>query len=155
MSVRLATRADAAGIAAMSRDEIEQGLGWSWNEARVMAAIRNVDTNVAVMGEAGSLRAFGIMAYRDEAAHLLLFSVHRAHRRQGLGSTLLRWLEQVAVDAGIQRITMECRRDNAPARHFYAEFGYHELAINKGYYRSISGGVIDAIRLEKQLRHGD
>ncbi len=59
------------------------------------------------------------------------------------------------MDAGIQRITMECRRDNAPARHFYAEFGYHELAIDKGYYRSSSGGVIDAIRLEKQLHHGD
>ena len=151
MNVRLATRADAAGIAAMSRDEIEQGLGWSWNQARVSAAIRNVDTNVAVIGEADALRAFGIMAYRDEAAHLLLFSVHRAHRRQGLGGHLLRWLEQVAVDAGIQRITIECRRDNSPARHFYAEHAYHELAIDKGYYR----GVIDAIRLEKQLRHGD
>lgn len=151
MIVRLATRADAAVIAEMSRDEIEQGLSWSWNEERVRAAIRNVDTNVAVIGEPGALRGFGIMAYRDEAAHLLLFSVHRKHRRKGLGGTLLRWLEQVAVDAGIQRITIECRRDNAPARHFYAEYGYHELEITKGYYR----GVIDAIRLEKQLRHGD
>jgi [ribosomal protein S18]-alanine N-acetyltransferase len=155
MNVRLALRADAAGIAALSRDEIEQGLGWSWNEVRVGAAIRNVDTNVAVIGETRALRAFGIMAYRDESAHLLLFGVHPAHRRQGLGGRLLHWLEQVAVDAGIQRITIECRRDNAPARHFYAEHGYHEFGIDKGYYRSSSGGVIDAIRLEKQLRHGD
>ena len=151
MSVRLATRVDAANIAAMSRDEIEQGLSWSWTEERVRAAIRNVDTNVAVIGEPGALRGFGIMAYREEAAHLLLFGVHPRHRRKGLGGTLLRWLERVAVDAGIQRITIECRRDNAPARHFYSEQGYHELDITKGYYR----GVIDAIRLEKQLRHGD
>ena len=151
MTVRLARRADAACIAAMSRDEIEQGLGWSWNEARVGAAIRNVNTNVAVIGETDALLAFGIMVYREESAHLLLFGVHREHRRQGLGGTLLRWLEQVAMDAGIRRIGIECRRDNAPARHFYAECGYHELAIDKGYYR----GVIDAIRLEKQLRHGD
>jgi [ribosomal protein S18]-alanine N-acetyltransferase len=98
-----------------------------------------------VVGEPGALRGFGIMAYRDEVAHLLLFSVRPQYRRQRVGSALLRWLEVVAVTAGIQRISLECRRDNAAARNFYAERGYHELAISKGYYR----GVEDAIRLEK------
>ncbi len=146
-NIRLATRADAAAIAAMSRDQIEQGLPWSWTEARVAGAIRNADTNVAVVGEPGALRGFGIMAYRDEVAHLLLFSVRPEYRRQRVGSALLRWLEDVAVTAGIQRISLECRRDNAAARNFYAERGYHELAISKGYYR----GVEDAIRLEKWI----
>jgi ribosomal protein S18 acetylase RimI-like enzyme len=146
-TVRLATRADAITIAAMSRDQIEQGLPWSWTEGRVLGAIRNRDTNVAVVGEPGALQAFGIMAYRDEVAHLLLFSVRPEQRRKGVGSTLLRWLEEVAVVAGIQRIVVECRRDNAPARNFYAESGYHELAISKGYYK----GLEDAVRLEKWL----
>lgn len=146
-AIRLARRADAAMIAAMSRDQIEQGLPWSWTEARVLGAIRNADTNVAVIGEPGALRGFGIMAYRDDVAHLMLFSVLPEHRRQGAGSALLRWLEEVAVNAGVQRISLECRRDNAAARNFYAERGYHELAIAKGYYR----GVEDAIRLEKWI----
>jgi ribosomal-protein-alanine N-acetyltransferase len=147
MLIRLATRADAAAISAMSRDEIEQGLPWSWTESRVLGAIHNRDTNVAVMGEPGALRGFGIMAYRDELAHLLLFSVRPEYRRRGVGSELLRWLEEVAVNAGVQRIVVECRRDNAGARNFYAETGYHELAISKGYYR----GVEDAVQLEKWL----
>jgi ribosomal-protein-alanine N-acetyltransferase len=146
-SVRLATRADAADIAAMSRDEIERGLAWSWTEARVLRAIENPDTNVAVLGERGALLGFGIMSYRDEAAHLLLFSVRRSHRRQGVGRMLLAWLERVALEAGIPHILLECRRDNAAARNFYAEHGYYELAISKGYYQ----GVEDAIRLEKWL----
>jgi len=145
--IRLATRAEAADIARMSRDEIEQGLPWSWTESRVLGAIQNPDTNVAVVGERGALEAFGIMAYRDEVAHLLLFSVRPAYRRQGLGRAMLRWLEAVAVAAGIQRVVVECRRDNSTARNFYAEFGYHEMAIAKGYYR----GVEDAVRLEKWL----
>jgi ribosomal-protein-alanine N-acetyltransferase len=145
--IRLATLADAASIAAMSRDQIERGLPWSWTETRVAGAIRNADTNVAVIGEPGALQGFGIMAYRDDVAHLLLFSVRPEQRRQGLGSALLRWLEDVAITAGVQRIVVECRRDNAAARNFYAERGYHELAIAKGYYR----GVEDAIRLEKWL----
>jgi [ribosomal protein S18]-alanine N-acetyltransferase len=145
--VRLATRADAPDIAAMSRDQIEQGLPWSWTEGRVLAAIQHPDTNVAVVGERGALVGFGIMAYRDEVAHLLLFSVRPTRRRQGVGTQLLRWLEDVAVIAGLLRIVVECRRDNEAARNFYAESGYHEMAITKGYYR----GVEDAVRLEKWL----
>ena len=147
MRIRLATRADAAVIAAMSRDEIEQGLPWSWTERSVLGAIQNRDTNVAVMEERGTLVGFGIMAYREELAHLLLFSVRPEYRRRGVGSELLRWLEEVAVIAGVQRIVVECRRDNAGARNFYAESGYHELAISKGYYR----GVEEAVQLEKWL----
>lgn len=146
-TIRLATRADAAEIAAMSRDQIEQGLPWSWTEARVLGAIGNADTNVAVMGRPGSLRGFGIMAYRGDVAHLLLLSVRPVDRRQRVGSTLLRWLEEVAITSGVQRVVVECRRDNAAARNFYAEYGYHELAISKGYYR----GLEDAVRLEKWL----
>jgi [ribosomal protein S18]-alanine N-acetyltransferase len=145
--IRLARRADAAEIAAMSRDQIEQGLGWSWNEARVLRAIEARDTNVAVAADTGKLTAFGIMVYRDDTAHLMLFSVRPEHRRRGVGRELLRWLEAVALTAGIERISLECRRENAPARNFYADQGYHEMAIHKGYYR----GVEDAVRLEKWI----
>jgi len=145
--IRLARRADAAEIAAMSRDQIEQGLGWSWNDARVLRAIEARDTNVAVAADTGKLTAFGIMVYRDDTAHLMLFSVRPEHRRRGVGRELLRWLEAVALTAGIERISLECRRENAPARNFYADQGYHEMAIHKGYYR----GVEDAVRLEKWI----
>ena len=146
-TVRLATLADAAAIAAMSRDYIEQGLGWSWTVSRVEAAIRDRDTNVAVVGEPGALLAFGIMGYREKAAHLALFAVRASHQRQGIGSRVLGWLETVAVTAGITHIHVECRRDNAAARNFYGEYGYHEQVISKGYYR----GLEDAVRLEKWL----
>jgi len=148
-SVRLATLADAAGIAEMSRDEIERGLGWSWNAARVEHAIRDPNTNVAVVRDHGALLAFGIMGYRDDTAHLALFAVRRSHQRQGVGSVVLRWLEDVALVAGLKRIHVECRRVNVAARNFYGERGYHEHKISKGYYQ----GTEDAVRLEKWLVH--
>jgi ribosomal-protein-alanine N-acetyltransferase len=146
-SIRLATRADAVEIASMSRDYIEQGLGWSWTAARVERAILAPDSNVAVVRDHGSILAFGIMSYRIEDAHLLLFAVRRAHQRRRIGHAMLNWLEKVASEAGVQRIHLECRRDNVAARDFYGEHGYHEQAITRGYY----GGVEDAIRLEKWL----
>ena len=146
-AVVLATRGDARAIAEMSRAYIEQGLGWSWTEARVEQAIVDPDTNVAVVREGAAIVAFGIMGYREERAHLALFAVRGTHRRRGVGTRVLRWLEQVARDAGIRAIAVECRRDNAAARNFYGEHGYHERIITAGYYR----GIEDAVRLEKWL----
>lgn len=150
-SVRLAGPEDAAAIAALSRDLIEHGLPWRWREARVGRAIAAHDANVAVIGPSGAPQAFGIMSYRDDDAHLLLLAVHPAHQRQGLGSAVLVWLEQVARSAGAARIVLEARRSNDAARSFYNEHGYHERAIAPSMY----GGAIDGVRLEKWLRPRD
>src|SRR4051812_3275390 len=63
--IRLATPADAAAIAAMSRDFIEWGLGWRWTPARVQHAIRDRATNVAVLDVQSEPAAFGIMVYGE------------------------------------------------------------------------------------------
>jgi ribosomal-protein-alanine N-acetyltransferase len=146
-TVQLAVPADAEEIARMSRDHVEHGLGWSWTAGRVQHSIRDPDTNVAVVRTRDGIVAFGIMRYRDEMAHLLLFAVRASHQRQGIGSLVLRWLEGVAQVSGVTRIDLECRRDNAGARNFYGEHGYHEHVISRGYYR----GLEDAVRLEKWL----
>jgi len=147
LSIRLATRDDAAGIAAMSREEIERGLPWSWTEGRVARAIANPEANVIVAGPPGAVAGFGIMSYAGDEAHLLLFAVAPTQRRQGIGSALLEWLEAVARDSGVRRIHVECRRGNDAARNFYGEHGYHEVTIVRRYYR----GLDDAIALEKHL----
>lgn len=146
--VRLAQPEDADDIAAMSRDLIERGLPWNWRPARTRSAIRDPDTNVAVVRMEGALVAFGIMEYLEADAYLALLAVREARQRSGIGSSLLRWLESSAQVAGCRRIRVETRRDNAPARTFYNELGYHEVAVTQGRY---SDGV-DGVKLEKWLR---
>jgi ribosomal-protein-alanine N-acetyltransferase len=146
--VRLARPEDAADIAAMSRDLIERGLPWNWRPARVLQAIRNPETNVAVARVDGALVAFGIMEYLETDAYLALLAVRASSQRQGWGSSVLRWLEESAQVAGARRIRLETRRDNVPARTFYNELGYHEVAIRHSRY---SDGV-DGLLLEKWLR---
>ena len=148
VAVRIAAPADAVAIARMSRAYIEHGLPWSWRPERVARAIGDPDTNVVVVGEPGDIRAFGIMSYLANDAHLLLLAVHQSARRQGIGSAVLQWLEEVACAAGAKRIRVEARRDNEAARNFYCEHGYHERTIKKAMY----SGVLDGIRLEKWLR---
>ncbi len=93
------------------------------------------------------MSGFGIMQYSDDDAHLLLFAVDPDHRRRGVGTALLAWLETVARTAGLKRVLLECRRDNEIAREFYGAHAYHEREIVRRMY----SGVEDGIALEKWL----
>ena len=146
--IRLADMRDAVAIARMSRDLIEQGLGWSWTPPRVRQSIADAQTNVVVVRAAdAALQAFAIMRYRDDDAHLLLLAVQAARARQGIGSALMAWLEKVAVTAGVDRISLEARVTNAAARAFYARLGYVESQVRPGYY----AGREASVRMAKDL----
>jgi len=144
--IRLAVPADAGRIAVMSRDFVEDGLGWGWTPARVARSIRERTTNVAIAESGTDLAGFGIMQYRDDDSHLLLFAVKPAYRRRGVGTALLAWLESTATTAGIELIFLEARATNTAARAFYAARGYRELAKLARYY-----GAEDALRIGKDL----
>jgi len=146
--IRLAVPADATALADMSRDYVEQGLGWSWTPARIAAAIVDEATNVAVLELARAVGGFAIMHYGDRSAHLALLAVHPAQRRRGLGTRLLQWLEKSADTAGIELIRLEARADNPGALAFYRQQGYVANGRLINYYR----GTLDAVRLEKALR---
>ena len=146
-TLRLATRADAPGIAALSRDRIEQGLGWSWTAPRVLRSIADRGTNAVVACDGARLLGFGIMKYHDDEAHLLLLAVRADAGRRGIGSAMLRWLEQSALVAGVGQVYLEARLANAEARAFYAKLGYREIQTLAGYYQ----GREACVRLAKDL----
>ena len=149
--IELATSADARVIADLSRDVIEQGLGWSWTAPRVLKALRDDATNVIVARTHtkadGGVGGFAIMRYGDDSAHIVLFAVDAAHRRSGIGTALMTWLEETARTAGINTITLEARSSNREARAFYGQVGFNEIGVRVSYYR----GVEDAVRFEKSL----
>ncbi|MEO8541927.1 MAG: GNAT family N-acetyltransferase [Burkholderiaceae bacterium] len=145
--IRLANPDEAQSIARMSRDWIEHGLGWSWTAARVLQAIGDPSTNVAVLIKGDRLSGFGIMQYLDDdAAHLVLLAVSPVLRHQGMGRQLLLWLEQSAQVAGSTAIRLECRADNTNAIAFYQHLGYRQVGTVLGYYER----RVDAVRLLKR-----
>lgn len=145
--ISLARASDAPAIAALSRDAIERGLSWRWTERRVLRAIRDPATNVAVARREGVLIGFAIMQYGDDEAHIVLFAVEAAQRRAGLGAAMLAWLEATAVVAGMRAIRLEARAGNAPAKSFYRRHGFVEYGSSPGYYEDVE----DAVRMVKRL----
>lgn len=145
--IHLANHSDANRIAMMSRDLIEHGLGWRWTASRVLRHIEAINVNVIVAMQKDTLCGFGIMEYGDTEAGLLLLAVDIPHRRLGIGSALIAWLEATALTAGIGVIRLETRSRNTEARQFYRDLGYHEVRVMPGFYR----GIEDGVQLAKDL----
>ena len=158
ITIRLAEPRDAQAIATMSRDFIEAGLGWKYDEARVLRAIRGRDTLAVVAcesakgGGAGAITAFAIMELGDERAHLMLLAVRPSHRRLGIGQRLLDWLLESARTAGMASIHLELRSTNDAARRFYRATGFYETVLVPGYYRGGEGRKEGALRMLRVLR---
>jgi len=135
-NIRLATEADAQSIAVMSRCLIELGLrGWSWNPPRVARAIRSRDTCVVVAEVEHQAAGFAIAEFSDTRMHVSLLAVEAAQQRKGIGRTLMAWLEQSALTAGISTVQLELRANNPGAKFFYQALGFDFVGKVPGYYR--------------------
>jgi ribosomal-protein-alanine N-acetyltransferase len=138
---------DAPAIAAMSRQLIEHGLAWSWNEHRVAHCLRNRDCVVLAARDRRRLVGFAIMEFYAVHAHLSLLAVEPGYQRQRVGRHLLEWLEASARTAGIFKVDLELRATNDGARKFYAKLGFKEIGRKKAYY----DGREDAVRMTHDL----
>lgn len=148
ITLRPGQAADAEKIAAMSRDLIETGLGWSWAPDRVVRSIRNKDTFTLLACDRDRVVAFAIMYFGDEHAHLNLLAVRPSHQRLGIGRRMVQWLIESAHVAGIATVHLELRAANYVARSFYKSLGFTESAYIPGYYR----GREMALRMMRVLR---
>lgn len=148
LTLKLATPGDAATIAAMSRELIEDGLVWTWTPERVARNLARRDTLVLTARDGERLAGFAIMQFGDERAHLSLLAVRPDYQRQGVARRLLEWLTESALTAGIASIGLELRETNPGARRFYLAQGYAETVRIPGYYR----GVETAVRMLREIR---
>ena len=131
----------------MSRQLIEHGLAWSWDEERVARCLRNRDCVVLAARDRRRVVGFAIMEFYAIHAHLNLFAVQPGYQRQGVGRQLLEWLEASARTAGIFTVNLELRATNVGARAFYEKLGYRVAGRKAAYY----DGREDAVRMTHDL----
>ena len=149
--LRLAKNADATLLARMSRDYIEQGLGWRWRAEPLRRKIVASETVVLVAEvQLAGVRftgGFATMDFELDKALLSLLAVHPNLRRHGIGSKLLRWLHKTARVAECQHIELQVRADNHQARRFYQQLGYQEEALLPNYYNGKEAAYQMKLRL--------
>ena len=66
--------------------------------------------------------------------HINTLAVDAARRRQGLATTLLRFVLEEAAAAGVLRATLDVRRSNDAALRLYQRLGFVVRGVRRKYY---------------------
>jgi phosphinothricin acetyltransferase len=119
---------------------------WAQHDGRyaVLAAVENN----GVVGWA-SLNRFSHRCAHSSIADLSVY-VSRPHRGRGIGSALLRELEQRAKEAGFHKIVLHALDRNELGKNLYRKSGFREVGVFKEH-GMLDGRYEDVIAMEKIL----
>jgi ribosomal-protein-alanine N-acetyltransferase len=99
---------------------------------------------------AGSMAGYAILSAAAGESHLLNLSIDAQWQRRGLGRALLLHQVDLARDRGATLMLLEVRPSNAAGRALYAEVGFEQITVRRGYYPA-DGGREDALLLGLKL----
>lgn len=89
-----------------------------------------------VMECGGQFAGYGALMIGVREAHLLNLSVVPDLQGRGYGRALLMHLLQIARECEADHVFLEVRPSNAGARRLYADIGFREITVRRGYYPS-------------------
>lgn len=92
--------------------------------------------------DGGQVCAYACETVIFEDAEILNVAVAPSFRRRGLGEKLLLALEDVAKSKGAERMLLEVREGNTPARGLYEKQGYLAFGVRKRYYEDGENAVL-------------
>lgn len=138
MSVERATPADAEALGVV----LERALPGTWSRSALAAELARPDHEVLIARREG--RAVGLAVVRRalDEAELLLIGVAPEARRCGLGRQLWLTVSARARAAGVERMHLEVRARNQPARDFYRSLGFREVGARRRYYQDPADDAI-------------
>lgn len=113
---------------------IDQAFGW--NEAFQLQRFRSsypIDS-LRWLADVNSQR-IGLLSFvnKDQSLHVSLLLLYQAHRGVGLGSLVMKKLEDLAGGSG-HRITLSTFRENKDAVTFYQRLGYQIDKQDEHFY---------------------
>lgn len=98
----------------------------------------------------GFIQAYGVMSAAVEEAHILNLCVRPELQGRGLSRLLLDHLLELAVELEARTVFLEVRPSNRRALRLYANAGFCEVGLRRGYYPAAKGRE-DGLVLAKAL----
>ena len=86
-----------------------------------------------------ALLGYFVLLVAGGEGHLLNLSVAAARQRSGHGSALLKEAMRLARHYGARHLFLEVRPSNLAAKALYGRFGFHGVAVRRGYYPAQDG----------------
>ena len=104
------------------------GLTRPWNDpaSDIALARRNANSTVLVGRANGALVATAMVGHDGHRGWVYYVAVDPASQKQGLGRAIMAAAEQWLRAAGLPKLQLMVRRENAKAGAFYRSIGYEE-----------------------------
>lgn len=142
---------DLDRIMAVMAAAFDPAYGEAWNRRQVEDALVSGNCRYLLIGANGEEPAegeaaagFALLRASLDEEELLLFAIHPAWRRLGLGRRLLRNVIETARISGHARMLLEMRQGNS-AEILYRSEGFLPIGTRPKYYRTASGERLDAV----------
>jgi ribosomal-protein-alanine N-acetyltransferase len=81
------------------------------------------------------IAGYGGLSVADTEAWVQNIAVRRDLQRHGIGRRLLEALLTEAARQGTRAVLLEVAVDNAPAQRLYAQYGFEQVGVRRGYYQ--------------------
>lgn len=77
-----------------------------------------------------------------DLCHVISIAVHPHHRRNGIGSALMREVERACATRGATGMSLEVKRSNVIARAFYEKLGFAKSNEIRRYYEDGEDAIV-------------
>jgi ribosomal-protein-alanine N-acetyltransferase len=136
---------DFAALYKLDQQCFPPGISYSKRMLQYFLNLPSADCLVAEDGK--HIAGFVLSEENPPLAHIITLDIAEAYRRKGVGSALLREMDEHFVFRGVQSVLLETSMENQSGIAFWQHHGYRTEAVLKRYYL----GRIDAYEMRKRL----
>jgi [ribosomal protein S18]-alanine N-acetyltransferase len=129
---RVTSEQDLDAIVEIERASFKSA--WTWDMFKWELQNAPVSQVHVVRAADGAIVAFCTIWVIADEVHINNVAVLPAHRRKGLGRTLLEAVLETAASQGARRATLEVRRSNDAAIRLYQGMGFELAGARPRYY---------------------
>jgi ribosomal-protein-alanine N-acetyltransferase len=150
LTLRRGDARDAAVVDGLMAAAFDPRYGEAWTRSQCLGVLAMPGVQLLLAFADDAPAGFSLTRAVIGEAELLLLAVDPAHRRQGIGSALLRAVLADCETSGVEKIHLEVRAGN-PAVSLYEGTGFTKVGERRGYYRGLGGQAHDAHTFSRQL----
>jgi len=142
MVIREFTSDDIREVAALEKEVFSD----PWSETAIAGSRGYV--GLAAVSDTGEFLGYIIVMNIAPESELLRLCVRESARRRGVAALLTEQSIDAVKKMGAQKMFLEVRALNTPARTLYERVGFKETGVRKNYYKDPTD---DAVIMEKDI----
>jgi len=106
-------------------------------------------SNTVVIERKGRIAGYAGLWLLHPEIHITNVTVSMEYREQGLGTKLMEYVMNLALESNVKLVTLEVRHNNDAALALYRKFGFEIRGIRKNYYAAEKA---DALIMSRTMR---